>query len=153
MSGDEPFEAAYAIEDFFSYSYGGISRFFREVVENEQLYGTECPDCGTVWCPPRSYCSECLVETEWTPLDGTGTVMAAIPTYYVPRTHNSLKYFDLPYVLALVKLDGADTSLYTMVVGTEDDEISRGTTVEVVFRAEREGYVTDFYFRPVLDDR
>lgn len=148
MASEEPFEADYSIEDYFSYSYGRISRFFREIVENERLFGTECPDCGKVWCPPRAHCSDCLTETDWTPLPGTGEVMAAVDTYYVPGNHVSTDCFNLPFVIAMVKPDGADTTLWTMVVAEDEHEVTRGTRVEAVFREEREGYITDFWFRP-----
>jgi uncharacterized OB-fold protein len=149
---EDVFEVPFEIADHFSYSYGGISRFFEEIVENERLMGTECPECGTVLCPPRAHCSECLVETEWVELDGTGTVMSTVDTYYVPETHNVHDYFNLPYILALVRLDGADNELMSVVITDETfeaDSVPRGTPVEVGFREEREGYITDIFFTPL----
>lgn len=151
---EEPLEIRHSIENVYLYSYGGVSRFFREVVENQRLMGTKCKGCGKVWCPPRIFCSDCYGDAEWIELPPLGTVMAAIDVYYVPANYSLHQYLDLPYILALIKLDGADTCLYNVVflpdVGV--GRIKRGARVRAVFREKREGKLTDFYFVPLEDD-
>ena len=136
-------------------TYGGLSRFFKEIVENKRLMGAKCPKCGKVWCPPRAHCTPCYVETEWIPLSGKGTVMAASYIYFAQRNTPAAKMIGVPFVLGLIRLDGAseDTWLYSAIVDKEMilNRIKSGTRVRVEFREKREGKVTDFYFVPEED--
>ena len=138
----------------YLYSYGEISRFFKEVMENKRLLATKCPNCGKVWMPPRGYCSDCYALNEWIPLTGTGTVMSATYCFFgASKQYEMPKFFDLPYVLALIKLDGADTCMIHTVV-TEMPTlgmVKSGTRVKVAWMEKRQGKVTDFYFVPEED--
>lgn len=144
----ELFEVRYSIPNEYLVSYGGITRFFKEIVDNQRLMGTKCPKCGKVWCPPRAHCAPCYAETEWVPLSGKGTVMNATYCYYAARRLPLNNYVDIPYILGLVKLDGADTWLYTIIMDKDMilNTIKTGDRVKAVFREKREGKITDFYF-------
>jgi uncharacterized OB-fold protein len=148
-----PFEIREQVYNDYLYSYGGVSRFFRELVENRRLLGTRCGGCGKVWCPPRTRCAECYGRAEWIPLSGDGTVVAAIDCYYVPSNYRLHDYLDLPYTLALIRLDGADTALYnTVYTGRKTlHQVKAGDRVRAVFRERREGRLTDFYFVKTAD--
>jgi len=150
-ASEQPFEVRDSIVNDYLYSYGGISRFFREIVENRQIMGTRCPTCAKVWCPPRTHCSDCYVATTWIPLSGEGVVRSAINCYYVPTNYSLHKYLHMPYVLALVQLDGADTCLHSVVHVDEPvlGSVKPGMRVRAVFREQREGRLTDFYFAPI----
>lgn len=137
----------------YRFSWGGFSPFFREIMENERLLGCRCPKCGKVYCPPRTNCSHCYVPTEWVPLSGKGTVIAAVYCYWTPADYYALQYVQLPYIYALIKLDGADTCLNSVVIVkdmTLNKEVRQGTRVKVKFRPQKEGKNSDFYF--VLDE-
>ena len=146
-------EARDAIVNHYVYSHGGLSPFFRALKERGQLTGTRCAQCGTVWCPPRTHCSNCYGETQWMDLSHEGTVRAATYCYYVPSNYALHSYQGMPYVLALVQPDGASTCLYNIVrvpkvvVGA----VPAGMRVRAVFRERREGRLTDFYYVPVQD--
>jgi uncharacterized OB-fold protein len=147
------FETSDKFEVNYLFSYGGISRFFQEIVENQKIFGTKCPKCGKVYCPPRSNCSNCYVSTEWVPLNGKGTVIATVYCYWVPANWIGLKYVDLPFINALIRLDGADTCLDSVVIVddmTLNKTVKQGTRVKIKFREKREGKISDFYF--VLDE-
>jgi uncharacterized OB-fold protein len=148
----EIFEAPYYYRADYLYSYGELSRFFKEVVESKRLLATRCPNCNKVWMPPRGYCSDCYGKTEWIPLIGKGTVMSCSYCYQTPSGEVP-KYLDLPYVLALIKLDGADTCMMHGVATNEPTmgSIKTGTRVKVVFKEERRGTLADFYFVPEDD--
>ena len=45
-------KAYYKMEAEFNFSYGRISRFFSELMDNERIMGTKCPKCSIVFCPP-----------------------------------------------------------------------------------------------------
>ncbi len=54
-------------EQPFKYSVGMHgSKFFKETRDNKRLMGIKCPECGTVYIPPRGVCGKCFVEmNEW----------------------------------------------------------------------------------------
>lgn len=145
---EELFEVRYSIPNEYLVSYGGITRFFKEVVDNQRLMGTKCPKCGKVWCPPRAHCTPCYEETEWVPLSGKGTVVNATYCYYAARRLPLNNYVDIPYIFGLVKLDGADTWIYQIIHDKDMilNTIKTGDRVRAVFREKREGKITDFYF-------
>ncbi len=148
---EEIFEVPFHWTADYLYSYGEISRFFIEVVNNKKLYGARCTKCDMVWMPPKGYCSECYEATEWTPLSGKGTVIACTYCYQAPGAEVP-RYLGLPYVLALIKLDGTDTYFRHGIATNEPTigSVKVGSRVKVAFREERKGTIADFYF--VLDE-
>lgn len=146
----EILEVPYHYIGDYLYTYGELSPFFREVMENKRLMATRCTQCGTVWCPPRVDCSKCYGTTEWIPLSGKGTVIACTHVYYMPNSWEMLKWMDLPYVLAVIQMDGADVGmLHTVITGEQQlGSVQAGTRVQVEFREERNGTIIDYYFVP-----
>ncbi len=90
----------------FTYKHvlGKYSKFFIELA-NKKFVTTECPNCGKVWGIPRPLCSDCMSIRKWKELPGTGTLESFSVSQFVP----SFMKVEIPYVLAMVKLDGADT--------------------------------------------
>lgn len=90
----------------YKHSLGKYSRFFLEL-ENHRFLATRCPKCDKVWAPPRPVCPNDLVTCEWVELSGHGQVLSWSVLHYAPKMlADTLK---TPYVLAYVRLDGADT--------------------------------------------
>jgi uncharacterized OB-fold protein len=130
---------------FFKYSYGGQSRFFREILHNERLMGSKCPKCGKVYCPPRSACPLCYEATEWVELPGTGKIEAFTIQHY----STSAFVTKVPFLVAYVRLDGSD---FLMMTNIEMDDVGKahhGMPVKVVYRQEKSGAMTDIYFEPL----
>ena len=136
---DDVLKAYYKIEAEFDYSYGKISRFFREIMENQRIMGTKCPKCGIVFCPPTSDCPKCWVPTEWVDVGPQGTMLhytlINLPALWIEK--------EVPYTLGLIKLDGADTGLMHFVDENDLPKLKNGLRVEAVFEEERKGYITD----------
>jgi uncharacterized OB-fold protein len=147
----EFFEAPYKYTLEYAYSYGGISRFFAELRDNARFVASHCPGCGKTLVPPVADCAGCRRETEWVPVPSTATVVSATYCYHLPAGHPLHQKVDIPYILGIVQLDETDSWLMALIV--EEDmilnNVKRGDRVEAVFRAEREGKVTDFYFVPI----
>lgn len=137
----------------YLYTCGEISKFFREIIENKRLFGAKCPQCRKVWMPPRGYCPDCYLQIDWVPLSGKGSIVSCAYCYFPGMTGDLIKYLDIPYVQALVKLDGADTYLMTAVAVKEQriGVVKEGMRVKAVFREERKGTIADFYFVPEDD--
>jgi uncharacterized OB-fold protein len=145
----EVFEVPWQLRVDYLYSYGELSKFFKEVVENKCLHATKCSECGKVFMPPRGDCPYCYTLTEWVPLSGKGVVRSCTYCYQASDSATS-KFLDLPIVLAVIKLDGTDTYIFHVIAPREPTlgGIKPGTRVKVVFRENREGTVADYYFVP-----
>lgn len=114
----------------FSYAAGAVgSRFLVALRDQQTILGVPCLDCGTVACPPRSYCAVCGgdsvgdlrpvgpggVLTAWTEVPGRG-------------------------VVGMIRLDGADTPLIHRLI---DGTWTTGDRVRARFATERTGNITD----------
>lgn len=144
MENQDVVKAYYKMEAEFNWSYGKISRFFKELIENKRIMGTKCPSCGVVFCPPTSDCPKCWVPTEWVEVGPKGTLLH----FTVIHQSNLWSKRKAPYTLGLIKLDGADTGLMHYVDEIDIAKLKDQPQVEAVFADERKGYVTDIeHFR------
>lgn len=139
MENPDIVKSYYKMEAEFNYSYGKISRFFRELKDNKRIMGTRCSKCGLVFCPPTSDCPRCWVPTEWVDIGSKGILLhytiIGLPPLWLKRK--------VPFTLGLIKLDGADTGLMHFVNETDKKKLKNGLRVEAVFAEERKGYITD----------
>jgi uncharacterized OB-fold protein len=140
---DHPLEIPDRMSITYRYSYGRQSRFFRELRDNARLMGAKCPQCGVVYCPPRSDCSNCYVETEWVPLSGEGVIEGCTTVYYGTSDHIG----KVPFVCAFVKLDGADFFIWQFIDADDITKVKPGARVKAAFKEHRSGLVTDFIFK------
>ena len=151
IESERPLEIPYTDwKPEYLYSLAEVSRFFREIVENRRLVATKCSGCGKVFMPPRGYCPDCYRLMEWVPLSGEGTVVHCTYCYFLGMGGDLLRFIDVPYVYAFIKLDGVDTYLAHGVRPNSQamGEIRSGTRVRAVFREQRKGTIADFYFVP-----
>ena len=145
-TNEELISAPYTIHVEYEMYYGRISRFFKELRDNKKIMGTKCPKCGITYCPPSSDCPKCWVPNEWVEIGPQGILQA----YTIVGIASLWIKVDVPYVLGLIKLDGADTGLMHFIGEVDVDKVKNGMRVEPVFKEEREGYITDIaYFKPV----
>jgi uncharacterized OB-fold protein len=95
---------------------------------------------GRVICPPLEYDPDTgdavddLVEVA-----PTGTVRSWSWVSEPLRKHP----FDRPFAWALVQLDGADTSIVHALDAPSSDAVSTGMRVQVRWKDERVGHITD----------
>ncbi|MFQ6115611.1 MAG: Zn-ribbon domain-containing OB-fold protein [bacterium] len=142
---DDPLEIPDRIQIDYKYSYGLISRFFREIRDHKRIYGTQCKSCGTVFLPPRAHCAECYCDTEWVPCGAEGTVKTFTVVYYA----TSAFFHKTPFVCAFILLDGADTLIMSNVIIDDVSQAKTGMRVKVIFKEHRLGDLGDFYFVPI----
>jgi uncharacterized OB-fold protein len=77
-------------------------------------------------------------------LSGEGTVVTCCSVHFT----NSSFIKKVPFICALIQLDGTD---FLMISNIEMNNVSQakpGMRVRAVFRDERDGAITDFYFEP-----
>ncbi|MHA1649044.1 MAG: Zn-ribbon domain-containing OB-fold protein [Candidatus Helarchaeota archaeon] len=131
----------------YKYSFGGQSRFFIELKNNKQIMGTKCPKCKTVYCPPRIACAKCYETTEWIPLKDTGEIKVSTLVWY----STSAFIQNIPYAVGYIQLDGASTAINQGIFSDNlvPSKVKPGKRVRAVFKKEREGKITDFFFVPI----
>lgn len=120
-----------------------IGRFLAELRDNTRITGARCEACGKVYAPPPDVCGECFRPlTEWVNLSGEGEVIA----FSVVERATAWSPMTPPYMLGLIKLDGADTKIVHIVRAG----VLAGERVRAVFKQERTGSILDIdYFGPI----
>ena len=123
------------------------SKFLTTLRDEKKILGIKCDRCNKVFVPPRSACEHHITEecTEWVELPGTGTVTG----FTVVRYEEPYQPAKPPYVLALIKLDGADTALTHVLKGVSPSEARVGLKVKAVFAEESTSTIMDIdHFAP-----
>lgn len=124
-----------------------MSRYYDAIRSERTIHGVRCTSCSVVIVPPSIACQRCFADTEgWIALPDRGLVT----TFVVVNVPFHGQQMPLPYVLARVLLDGADTSFLHVLGEIDAGEARMGMRVEAVWRAERSGFLNDDveYFRP-----
>jgi len=136
----------------YRYSAGLVaSKFFADLKKGQRFLATKCSKCNRVYLPPRSFCERCFIKIDyWVSLGLEGTVETF--TLVMDKFEG---FPDPPYVVAYVKIDGADTAMANFIEGLDLSDTKRaleilkiGMRVKAVFKEKREGMVTDFVFKP-----
>ena len=142
---DQPLEIPDRIDMNYRYSYGGISRFFRELKENRRILGSRCSRCKKTYLPPRVNCPVCYCSTRWIELGTEGTIVTCTTVFYA----TSRFFSKTPFICAYVRVDGADTLLLQNVILEDVTRARPGMRVRAVFRRQRKAEISDFFFVPV----
>lgn len=152
MTAPEYLEVDYELHYYFRSSWGGISPYFKAIIDDRQLLVSRCAACDKAYCPPRTTCPECWGSTTWEPHSGSGTVVAPVYCYWVPSNSPVRGLTEMPFIYGLVQLDGTATCLNALIHTSDkrlNEKVQVGTRVRACFREERQGYPTDVYFMPV----
>ncbi len=115
------------------------------------LEGSRCGSCGAVFLGERDYCSKCGARGGFSPitLSNTGSL------YSYSIVHRSYPGIDVPYISAIVDLDGGGTVKGNLInIDPDPDKIEFGMPIEVVYddalgRKDRDGnsYLS-YFFQP-----
>ncbi|MBM3471151.1 MAG: Zn-ribbon domain-containing OB-fold protein [Armatimonadetes bacterium] len=132
------------------YTYGPAGeRFFRAMKDEARILGTRCGRCSLTYVPGRLFCERCFDElTDWIEVGPSGTI-EAVTVAYLALDGTLL---DPPVLMALVRLDGADTVMYHRLGGVAASDAKIGLRVEAAFRPseDRTGSILDIAgFRPL----
>ncbi len=126
-----------------------MSEFFWRLKEERSLYGMHCSCCGRTYLPPRPVCGDCWrAMEEWVALGRQGTLIAKTVCHYKILDTVTGEPRRTPFVLGLIQLDGADTTLNHFVEAADPSQVRIGDRVEIVFRDTLQGNVGDIvHFR------
>ena len=132
----------------YQYIAGRVgSKFLISLRDKKQILGVKCDKCNRVFVPPRQTCERCFenLADKWVVLGNTGEVANFTVVRYNDR-HLPRK---APFVLALIKLDGADTPLAHVLEGIEPEKVKIGMKVKAVFAKETTSTILDIdHFEP-----
>jgi len=128
-----------------------FTHFFKTLREERRFLGLRCSECRRVYLPPRPTCGNCYAElTEWVKVQDTGTVRA-FTVVYLPILDAAGQPRSVPYGMALIQLDGADTTLNHYLAETDLSKLRIGLRVQAVWRRERQGNMGDILHFRVLE--
>ncbi len=127
-------------------------RFLRELKESGRLLGSRCPECDYVYVPPTLYCERCFEKLDdWIEVGPEGTVVSFT---IVTQALDGTPLAD-PDILALIRLDWADSLLVHRLGKVSLDELEIGLWVKPVLKPKnrREGSILDIqYFAPAYHE-
>ena len=133
----------------YQYFAGRVgSKFIISLRDKKKILGVKCSKCKKVFVPPREYCEKCFskLDESWVELGNEGVITNfTIVNYndkHLPRR--------APYILALIKLDGADTPFAHIVEGIDPKKVAVGMKVKAVFADKTTNTILDLdHFEPV----
>lgn len=120
------------------------ARPFWEAAAEHRLVYQHCASCGKNVFYPRLACPHCFSDDlEWQDSSGRGTVY----TYTVVMNNAPSAFIaDMPFVIAIVRLEEEGVQMLSNIVQCEPGEVRCDMPVEVVF--EEQGSFTLPRFRP-----
>ena len=149
------FEDSYVVEGKmalpYTYFAGRVgSKFITTIRDEKKIMGVKCPTCNLVYLPPRQVCDKDFtdIRDNWVDAGNTGTVS----NFTVVRYDDKHLPRKAPFVLALIKLDGADTPFMHILEECKIEEVNIGMRVEAVFAKETTNTILDIdHFKPAAE--
>jgi uncharacterized OB-fold protein len=141
-------ESTYTLELPYRRSVGPVVGAFLTGLRDGTVVGSRTAS-GRVLVPPLEYDPDTGDEVgEIVPVGSAGVVRTWAWVPEPIRKHP----LDRPFAWALVQLDGADTSLLHALDVPSMDDVSTGMRVQIRWRAERQGHMSDIEcFEPEAD--
>lgn len=124
------------------------SKFIIALRDKKKILGVKCPQCDNVYVPPREYCEKDFTKLDenWVEVANEGVITNFTVVNYNGR-HLPRK---APYILALIKVDGADTPFTHIVEKIDPADVTIGTRVKAVFAEKSTNSLLDIdHFEPV----
>lgn len=125
----------------------GRARYLR-ALKDKKIIGSKCAQTGKVFVPPLVASPESFAPADtFVEVSHRGT----ITTFCVVNIPVIGRNLELPYVAASVALDGADMSIFALILEVKPEEVRMGMRVEAVWKpdGERHGDHEDImHFRP-----
>jgi uncharacterized OB-fold protein len=124
----------------YTYFAGRVgSRFLTTVRDHRKILGVKCNTCDKVFVPPRQTCERCMedLRDHWVELGDSGT----LENFTVVRYADKHLPRNPPFILGLIRLDGADTPLVHIVGGIDIDQVVEGIKVKAVFSEQPENTI------------
>ena len=124
------------------------SKFIVALRDERKILGVRCDTCDKTFVPPRQTCERCFsnLTDRWVEVAPTGEVTG----FTVIRYAEPYQPKAPPYVLALVKLDGADTPIAHLLECGQIEDARVGMRVRAVFSEEpKDNILAISHFEPI----
>jgi len=124
------------------------SKFIISLRDENKILGVKCNTCNKVYVPPREYCEKCLekLDENWIELGGEGV----ITNYTIVNYNDKHLPRRAPYILAMIKVDGADTPFAHIVEGIAPEDVKIGMRVKAFFADNTTNTILDLdHFEPL----
>ncbi len=132
----------------YTYFAGRVgSKFITTMRDEKKIMGIKCNSCNKVYVPPRQNCDVCMedIKDNWVDLKDTGE----ITNFTIVRYEDKHLPKKPPYVLALIKLEGADSPMAHIVEGVDLEKVEIGMKVKAVFASETKDTLMEIdHFEP-----
>jgi uncharacterized OB-fold protein len=109
---------------------GRAASVFLAELANRRIVGTQCGSCGRVLVPAQDFCGTCGADTD---------TFVSVPAHGTVTAFTETK----AGVLALVRLQGADTDLTHRILGRSAAELEIGDAVVVKWADDSQGAMLD----------
>ncbi|MFO7560053.1 MAG: Zn-ribbon domain-containing OB-fold protein [Desulfobacterales bacterium] len=133
----------------YTYFAGRVgSAFITTLRDKHKIMGVKCNTCDKIFVPPRQTCERCMedIRNNWVELANTGELV----NFTVVRYDDKHLPRKAPFVLAMIKLDGADTPMVHILEGVDMDAVQAGMKVKAVFAEKTTNTILDIdHFEPV----
>jgi uncharacterized OB-fold protein len=131
--------APLVIEYGFMRTTGPVIGAFLTALREQRVLGIRGAD-GRVVCPPAEY--DPTTGAPLTEMVEVGTEGTITSWSWVPEMREGQR-LEQPHALAMIQLDGADTSMLHVVDAPGPDAVSTGARVRIRWADQREGLITD----------
>lgn len=120
---------------------GKVMSHFAEALKERRILGRRCPSCDIVYLPPRPVCGDCNIHlTDFVEVGPLGTVITETVVHHSITDPVSGKARPVPYVMGLIRLDRASTTLNHYLTS---HVAAHGVRVQPVWRDQRTGTMAD----------
>ncbi len=123
-----------------------VARFWREIPQRYNLIGNKCGSCEKIFFPPREACPECrrksIGKMKDYKLNGKGKIV----TYTI--IHSGPEDFEkqIPYPIAIIKLDEGPC-ITAQIVDCKPKDVKIGMSVQSTFRKiQQDGHIGAIYY-------
>lgn len=125
---------------------GGVARFWREIPQRYNLIGNKCGSCGRVFFPPRESCPYCRRKSIGKMQDLKFSGKGEIVTYTIIHAGPENFKKQVPYPIAIIKLEEGPR-LTAQIVDCDIDDVKIGMKVKSTFRRiQEDGYTGAIYY-------
>ena len=133
-----PFELAYT----YKRSNGPVMSKFFECLGERKILGTKS-STGKVFAPAAEFDPDTHEALSEIIEVGPGGVVETFSWIENPQHHHLIKQ---PFAFALIKLDGADTSMLHMITNCDESNLCIGSRVTAMWSETQEQRITDIQF-------
>jgi len=154
MAEEELLRVPITMELTYNYAAGRyFSKFLTSLKKGRKIIGVKCPKCKRVYLPPRPICGNCFEKMdEWVEISDKGTVRAYTVVFQPFIDGRTGKPRPAPYGIALIQLDGADTTINHYLEESDLKKLRIGMRVQAVWRDELQGDMSDILYFRIIDE-